>query len=101
MPFPGLQVKGLQAAISRKTLHVHRQLHHSTGTAGKIWNVPNPAQTKQYENAVSFIMRNATLMVNVVFTGSIQFCSIIETVCTMHPHPFFGSMWPEEVFDAI
>lgn len=62
---------------------------------------PHPVQTKQYKNAVSSIRRKATLMVNVVLVGSIQFCSIIETVCTMHPHPFFGSMWPEEVLDAI
>ena len=51
MRFPGLQVKGLQAAISRETLHVHRQLHRTTGTAGK--NLKSPIHPQERKHAES------------------------------------------------
>lgn len=98
MHFPGLQVKGLQAAIGRKTLHVHGQLHHTTGTAGKSCSVTNPLQTQKCKGIIHWDEFNANGPCG--FTGSVQFFLITETVCTMQPHPFFGSMWTEEAFDA-
>lgn len=55
MHFFGLQAKGLQAAISRKALHVYRKLHHVTGTAGKSPTLKSSIQLQGHKNAVSFI----------------------------------------------
>lgn len=97
MHIPGLQVKGLQAAISRKTLHVHRQLHHTTGTAGKNFSKA-AIHSGEHKNAVSHFGDDFIML---LVSQEVSHFPYKWSCSTIQPHPFFGSMWTGEERDAI